>query len=711
MNRLFATAAMVITWLAASAVPAQRGQWKTITLADGTQVKAELVGDEFMHYWQSEDGRKFIRISENRKERFLPADMEKMKASAEQHKQQRAAKASTRGIGDSNTYVGKRKGLVILVQFADLKFKSDHTNEFYQRVLNERNFQEGDYRGSVKDYFADQSGGQFELDFDVAGPYTLANPYAYYGQNVENIAGNDKNPGKMISEAVEKASADFEFSPYDWDGDYEVDQVFVLYAGQGEANGGNADTVWPHEWKLEYATGSAMSINNLRVDTYACSSELGASENINSGIGTICHEFSHCLGLPDMYDTGSESNNYGMGTWDVMCSGSYNGNGFCPANYTSFERSWCGWLTPVELKEDATISHMKSLSEGGGAYIIYNDNHKDEYYLLECRHQSGWDTSVAGNGLLVLHVDFDANVWRYNAVNAFKVYYDVVFHPYFNDHQRCTILAGDNALSRTNESGDPFPFNKRNYLSNVSSPAASLYNKNTDGSLLMNKAVRDIQRNDDGTVRFPFVAHDTQTEPVFEGILFDETFDACVGTGGNDNTWTGGSAEFTPDNQGWTYDTKNAVAGGAQKCAKFGTRATKGNVSMPKVFVGAESALTFKAAPWAEENTRISITILGSPDTTVSPTTFTLTPGQWTECSATIKGQGDITISLTPSNNRFFLDDVKVVAGNGSTDIRHTVTHPDTDNKVYCIDGRHIGNNPAQLGHGIYIINKKKVIK
>ena len=707
MKKIVTTAAMTLICLAAYAVPAQRGQWKTITLADGSQVRAELVGDEFLHFWRAEDGRKFIRINENKKEVFRLADIEQMKAASMQMRTVRTR--GTRGLGDSKTYTGKKKGLIILVQFPDKKFQSEHTKEFYQRVLNERNFKEGDFSGSVKDYFFDQSNGQFEIDFDIAGPYMLSNNYAYYGQNDEE--GSDKNPGKMISEAVEKASADFDFTPYDWDGDNEVDQVFVLYAGQGEADGGSADTIWPHEWRLEIANGSAMNVNNLRVDTYACGSELGTTEKITSGIGTICHEFTHCLGIPDMYDTSDDGNNYGMGTWDVMCSGGYNNNGFCPAGYTSYEKTWCGWLTPTELKEDAVVSDMKPLSEGGGAYIIYNDNYKDEYYLLECRHKSGWDSYVQGNGLLVLHVDYDPNVWRWNAVNTFKKYYDVVYNVYTNDHQRCTLLAGDNALSRNNEDGDPFPFNKRNYLSNVSSPAATLYHPNTDGSLLMNKALRDIERNSDGTVSFRFIAVDTQTEPVFEGVLFEETFDACIGTGGNDNTWTGGAAAFTPDNQGWVYDTKNAIAGGGQKCGKFGTRTTKGNVSLPKVFVGDESTMTFKAAPWAEENTRVSLSILGSPNTTITPSTFTLKPGQWTECKATIKGQGDITISMTPSNNRFFLDDIKIVAGSSSTGIQSPTEQVTTDNHIYSIDGHRLGNDPSQLHHGIYIINKKKVIK
>lgn len=707
MKRLVFIMSLLLSSTITFAIPAKRGQWKTITLNDGSQVRVELVGDEFMHFWKAEDGRKFIRVSDDD---FRSADIKQMQAEAMINRAQRHQKAKTRAIADSKVYSGKQKGLVILVQFPDLKFKADHTNAFYQRLLNERGFTEGDFKGSVKDYFYDQSRGMFELDFDIAGPYTLANYYAFYGQNKDD-SGRDKNASKMITEAIEKAATEFDFTQYDWDGDNEVDQVFVLYAGQGEASGGSADTIWPHEWNLQSATGSSMNINNLRVNTYACGCELGVTEKITSGIGTICHEFSHCLGIPDMYDTSEDGKNYGMGTWDVMCSGSYNGNGFCPANYTSFERMWCGWLTPIELKEDTEVNAMKPLGNNGEAYIIYNDNHKDEYYLLECRQKSGWDTNVGGNGLLVLHVDYEPNIWMWNVVNTFGKYYDAVFNTYTNDHQRCTIVPGDNAQSENNESGDPFPFNKRNYLSNVSSPAAVIYNGNADGSFLLNKAVREIKRNDDGTVSFSFVAADTQTEPVFEGILFEETFDSCAGTGGNDNQWTGGASDFVPDNAGWTYDTKNAVAGGASKCAKFGTRTTKGTVSLPKVYVGEESTITFKAAPWAEEDTRISVSVLGSVNTTITPSIFTLTPGQWTECTATIKGKGDITVSLTPSNNRFFLDDIKVVAGNNPTAIQGIAAETEANSDIFGIDGRKIGKDKTNLPHGIYIINKKKVIR
>ena len=170
------------------AVPAQRGQFKTITLADGSQVRAELVGDEFMSYWRVDDGRCFVKKGEA----YVQANLERMAKLASQKRNLRALsrKAATRGVGDAQkAYLGKKKGIIILVQFPDKKFLSDHNNYFYNRVANETGFSEGDFKGSVHDYFYDQSNGQFDLTFDVAGPYTLQNNYSYYGQNVKNDDG------------------------------------------------------------------------------------------------------------------------------------------------------------------------------------------------------------------------------------------------------------------------------------------------------------------------------------------------------------------------------------------------------------------------------------------------------------------------------------------------------------------------------------------
>ena len=307
----------------------------------------------------------------------------------------------------------------------------------------------------------------FRLDFDVVGPVQLANGYAYYGEDDEN--GDDMRAGEMVVEACKAIDDEVDFSDYDWDGDGFVDQVYVLYAWHGTATYSDDDTVWQHEYTLEESDyGNTLEIDGVQVNTYACSSELGQSHV--DGIGTICHEFSHCLGFPDMYDTQYEGN-FGMGSWDLMCSGSYNGGSFCPAGYTSYERWVAGWLDPIELTEDMSVTDMKALSDGGESYVIYNDAHPDEYYLLENRQLTGWDRELPAAGMLILHVDYDETVWQWNIVNDIVDYSDYEgYEDCVNDHQRLTIFHADDDddssywnshyqfYTKTTEGGAPYPY-------------------------------------------------------------------------------------------------------------------------------------------------------------------------------------------------------------------------------------------------------------
>ena len=475
--------------LVAWGVPAKRGQWRELRLTDGTTVWAQLMGDEVEHYWEDARGNRYVGTGEadeyQRSEVEGVARLRLRMARRQAHRQRRAAR--------QQHYEGAKKGLVILVEYSNLAFRPGHDIDVFGRLLNERGYSEGDFVGSVKDYFYDQSGGKFELDFDVAGPVTLSQEYSYYGRDVGQ-AGDDVRPGEMVAEACRLVDDAVDFANYDWDGDGEVDQVFVLYAGYGQNDGGTSNTVWPHEWTLQEAMGQTIELDGVVINTYACGSELDGLGNL-AGIGTICHEFSHCLGLPDMYDTRPNGTNFGMSIWDLMDQGSYGGDGYCPSGYTSYEKMVCGWQEPTVLTQSVDVANMRPLSEGGETFIIYNDAHKDEYYLLENRQPTGWDADLYGRGLLVLHVDYDEEAWAMNTVNN------------TSDHQRCTIVHADNSdrsWTRRDLRGDPYPYEQNDSLTNTSVPKTSLFNPNTDGSLLLNKALTGITQNDDGTMSFKF---------------------------------------------------------------------------------------------------------------------------------------------------------------------------------------------------------------
>ena len=666
------------------AVPAKRGIWKTVKMADGTEIRVELRGDEFCSYWQAADGRKFV---ENNTTGFYEiADMKKMTAKADQMRltaRRNSKKLMTRGAlgGDHQPYIGTKKGLIILVQFTDKQFWAEHTPALYERIANEEGFNEMGFRGSVKDYFKDQSYGQFELDFDIVGPVNLSHNYAYYGAPTGDSNDNGKALGEMVIEACEAVDGEVNFNDYDWDGDGEVDQIFILYAGHGEASWNDKNTIWPHEWNLRSALGRTITLDGAKIDTYACSCELGiktsdkSNEECIDGIGTICHEFSHCLGLADMYDT-SYSGNYGMGKWGIMDNGSYNGDGYLPANYTSYERWYAGWIQPTELTEDCQINNMKDLASSGEAYIIYNDNNKNEYYMLENRQLNGWDAGLPNSGLLILHVDFDANVWKQNLVNS-------------TSRQRCTIFIADNDPNN-NEAGDIYPYGYNNSLTNTSTPAATLNNMNTDGSKYMNKSIRNITRNSDGTVSFSFENENNSNSDyqLPQSYIFYESFDKCNGKGGNDGNFsatTSGTVSY--DNTGWSSTSSRS----AYQCAQYGSSMIAGSVTSPEITIDGTYTLQFKAAPYANEANNIYLEIKEGSGS-LSKNSFVLKSNTWSAFKTDVTANGPVKIRFYVNSGRFYLD--KVCVSSSTSGISNTVTDNEVkDNRIYSIDGRYVGKD------------------
>ena len=531
MKKIIAMLSLALAASTTFAVPAKQAK-KTLTLADGTQVVATQMGDEYMNWWQADNGMRYVE-SQDKEGVYEAANMDVMAAHAQMRRAIIGEKRAKRlnsvvkpvnmsfssgqqrvQIGDEHiTYTGKKKGIIILVQFPNQKFETGHDNAYYKMVANEKGLTHEDgYVGSVTDYFLSQSNGQFELDFDIAGPYTLSHTSSYYGKN--DGANIDTTVGYMIQEGCDAAVADgFNFNDYDWDGDGYADQVFVLYAGLGEASGGDAKTVWPHEYQIRYTcVGKVLKYTaegKGKVDTYACANEMErvinnatgtyTNELKLAGIGTICHEFSHCLGFADMYDTSSNGGNYGMGFYDVMSAGSYNGGGFTPCNYTAYERIYAGWTEPIVLDEPATIKAMQSSEDYGRPFILYNDKHPDEFYTLENRQKKGWDAELYGSGLMITHVDYDQTKWGINQVNASA-----------SDHQRCTIFHADNDADGTvleSIKNDLYPYMSggvplNDELTDDSRPAAKLYNKNADGTKYMGKPITAIKKNVNGTISF-----------------------------------------------------------------------------------------------------------------------------------------------------------------------------------------------------------------
>ena len=665
-QRIFILNALLCLVLSVWAVPAKRGVWCSLSLVDGTEVKAQLVGDEFLHYYVSEDGTKYVQDESTGLYRKMTDEVTAQRRAAVRRAQaQGRQKRMLRKAQASNAFQGTKKGLIILVQFTDSKFKSGHDLALYKRIANEANYSDNNFRGSIKDYFKAQSHGLFELDFDVAGICQLQHTYAYYGKNSND---NDVRAGQMVAEACLLAHEHgTDFSKYDWDGDGEVDQVFVLYAGHGEASyDKDPDTIWPH---MHYLSASdyrkSLSLDGVTVDTYACSCELNGDGNLD-GIGTFCHEFSHCMGFPDLYDT-SYAGWFGMGDFDLMCSGSYNGDGICPAGYSAYEKAQCGWLTlkdMTNIEQETSIVGVQPMSADGDAYIIKNKGHEDEYYILENRQKTGWDSYLPASGLMITHVDYDADIWDWNMPNTSGKYEDANGNTKTNDHQRLTIFRAGKSTAEYGDASDLYPYGSNNSLTKTSSPASTLYNTNSDGSKCMHVAITDIAIAADGTASFTLSKEEHQggdvpVTPPGSTMLY-ESFDKCKGTGGNDRIWGGrsiGAGTPTYDNKGWTSTQGKVYASSA--CVRVGTSSVNGDITTPSFTVNGKAVLSFKAGAWntSGDGTTLNLSVSNG---TISPSSVTMKKGEWTDYNVTITANGNVKTTFKASKLRFFLDEVKV---------------------------------------------------
>ena len=334
---------------------------------------------------------------------------------------------------------GEQKSLVILVDFPDKKFSLENPNQYYTRMLNEEGFSDQDATGSARDYFISNSSGLFIPEFEVYGPVTLPNNYSYYGAN--DWMGNDLRPEQMVIDACNLLDEEIDFSEFDRNGDSIIDNVYLFYAGFGEADGGGVNTVWPHSWDLSNASRLPYLYDGVRLDHYACSNEMQNRKRLTDGIGTFCHEFCHVLGLPDLYAT-SYTNAFTPGSWDLLDSGSYNNNSRTPPNLSSFERYALDWMSPRII--EAGNVELEPIDISNTAVIITTEN-ENEYFLIENRQQQGFDTFIPGHGMLAWHVDYNFRIWMNNSVNNSA------------SHQYIDLLEADNTRTAQSRSGDAFP--------------------------------------------------------------------------------------------------------------------------------------------------------------------------------------------------------------------------------------------------------------
>ena len=396
-----------------------------------------------------------------------------------------------RGWDASRTY----RQLVVLVSFGDCDFSFEDPQETYDAMFNTPGYTQRDGAGCVADYFRDQSDGLLNLRFDVYGPYKTSSKV--------KTGSSGRNEGHSAFHEATKMLMDehpeIDYSVYDWDGDSYVEQVIYVYAGYS----GNQSTIrdegyiWP-------TTGSFSTITTTdghQITHYTASGELWVN-NTSCGIGTICHEFSHCLGLPDIYPTSKFVSDLSIvDQWDLMDGGTSTNYGWCPPNYSPLEKMIMGWLTPTELTADTTITDLKPVAESGDVYLIRRN--VKEFYLLENRQWNGWDYGLPGLGLVVYHVVFNSFSWIDNQVNNMQ------------DEPKYSLVAADGRTymdwyNLIIKSGLPNPYadsRRRLHIRILSSapyPWQDDENFVNQVTLFDDKSLSDITQHEDGTVSFTF---------------------------------------------------------------------------------------------------------------------------------------------------------------------------------------------------------------
>ena len=386
----------------------------------------------------------------------------------------------------------QQRGLALLVEFTDTKF--NFSKEDFHNLLNQKGYKG---TGSAKDYYEEQFGEGWEFAFDVSDIITLEWPAEHYGKN--DADDQDVRPWDMVVEACRIADESIDFSQYDLDEDGFVDNVYIFYAGESEAeNTDLPDLIWPHQYYIYRGKGIRLSCDGKQIDRYACSAEITEGRSL-TGIGSFCHEYGHTFGLVDLYDTDyDEDGDWAAGVWrttSLMDGGSYNNHSATPPAFNCIEREMLGLSEAIILEEGK--SYTLEPIHKNGAFCKLETDTPGEYYLFECRSNLSWDRYIGGKGMLVYHIDknqtvniggYDYSSWSMNMVNISAT------------HQCADLIEADGRIDMIIEmqdlygdiSGIFFPRRDVTSLGTAGSPELSLWNgKPSDLAIVGIKTVGD----------------------------------------------------------------------------------------------------------------------------------------------------------------------------------------------------------------------------
>jgi len=557
MRKILLTLFAALACIAAQAVPAIPTPQK-VTQPDGTQLTVRIKGDEFHNYLTTVDGYTIVKthngyynyatlvndeivpskiVARDAQYRtpsdnaWLQATGKNLKSMAKVNegkklRAQRDNLPALKAVDYSNFH-----GLVILVNFSDAQFTRSDVQEFYTHMINDENYTGytnedgssnayGRCTGSVRDYFYDNSNGIFSPQFDVVGPVQV------------NYSVNDGNSAyNIFQSAVQKANQYVDFSQYDLNNDGAVDLIYFIYADSpSSSDSSSPNHIWPHRSSFY----SYMKYDGKYIRDYACSAEYiyAKSSGIFDGIGTICHEFSHVLGLPDLYDTeeGDDATNgeaQHPGEWDLMAGGNYQNNARTPVAYSFYDRYSTGFANYQYITGEGEYS-LSPIGTTGDGYILQTKQNK-EIFLIENRQKTKWDAYAPGHGMVVVRMDStNSSVWNSNAPNgnATRLYYEMLRAGHSKALQASSDpFPGSYGVTMLTNDNDP---NLKTYAGKTSDYI--FYNIHEDGDLIkfnvkldgtFTTAVEDFE---------PMPATTSKTQTNVQGSLATWTFAKCNAT-------------------------------------------------------------------------------------------------------------------------------------------------------------------------------------
>ena len=531
--------------------PAYRGTTRVLQ-PDGTSVSIRLVGDEYLHYNTTSDGYSLVRrddgayvyarlsaVGELEPTTMLAHDESartaeergylkrvgrlrpQLTAEAEQmRRQNRAQRARQLSQNKANLYdYSKFRGLVLLVEYNDCSFRYDNYTELMEEMINADNYT-GNSRtnitsagirctGSIRDYYRDNSNGLFVPTFDVVGPVKV-NRSQYY-------VNSSRNATQLMIDACTAADSKVNFKDYDVDGDGMVDMIYFIFAGLGSyIQGNDSRLLWPHQSDISWR---GVRKDGVYLGRYACSNELFGSTDwsVLEGIGTMCHEFSHVLGLPDFYDTGNlykEDECVTPDSWSVMANGADYNYGRTPCCFSLFERYALGFAAPQVISEAGSY-RIEALHASNAGYRLNTPVKKESFYI-ENRQKGKWDSQLPGHGMLIFRVDStNTDVWEYtNSVN------DDPDHPYY-ELLRAGGVRSDGYSVSIGSATDPFPGTRRvTTINNETSPSLKTWAGKPN-----NLGLRSIKESS-GVITFEAYDVDVLTSVSFSS----ETYKLTIGT-------------------------------------------------------------------------------------------------------------------------------------------------------------------------------------